>query len=70
MVWGNNRSGQLGYPQKLSVAYRPVIFGGFLDAMTCCPELAAKAGNDMVVHDFTLDYMYEDVQCGSAMTVA
>ena len=38
--------------------------------MACCPELAEKGGPDMVVQDSTLDYMYEAVQCGSAMTVS
>ena len=70
MVWGSNNSSQLGYPTKLKSVYRPIIFGGFLDVMSCCPELAKKVGKDLVVQDSLLDYMYEDVQCGSAMTVA
>ena len=70
LVWGANRSGQLGYPTKLAVSYRPIIFGGFLDALTCCPELLGKNGDDLEMQDSALDYKYEDVQCGSASTVA
>ena len=52
MVWGTNRTGQLGYPKKLSNVLRPVINGGFLDVQMCCPEMAIKFGNKPTVQDF------------------
>ena len=48
MVWGTNRTGQLGYPKKLSNVLRPIMYGGYIDLQMCCPELLPKFGNKPV----------------------
>lgn len=70
LVWGNNRQAQLGFDKKLREAYRPILFGGLLEAKRISPGLDTTAMQDKVIHDFGLDINYLNVKCGSAMTVA
>lgn len=69
LVWGNNRQAQLGFDKKLKEAYKPILFGGLLEARNIDPELDKSEKQDKVIHDFGLDINYLSVKCGSAMTV-
>lgn len=70
LVWGNNRQAQLGYDKKLKEAYRPILFGGLLEAKRISPGLDTTPNQDKTIHDFGLNINYLSVKCGSAMTVA
>ena len=60
LVWGSNRQCQLGYPQKLREAHRPIMFGGQIEG-TCILKEDGQDGSNAqprVYFDAQLQFIY------------